>query len=416
MVLGALAIAETNNRSSTQTAESVIGYARAGLAPRFAEYLPDGARLEGPGYWNYAAMYDVYYLAALKSALGDDFGQSDQSGIAKGGTYRMATLDEQFQWFNFGDSALEPEMGSEMFWLAKRYHRAEYASSEKALVEREFDPKRRINLPLNFLTFAWAAEVPDPPVVSPAPLVQFGGVNEAFIHSPISDRNNWSIAIKGGKAKESPHGHADVGSFILDAEGQRWGVDLGPESYSAPGYFDERRWTYYRARTESHSVITMNAQNENLLGVGKIESAANNKAGTHLILNLDELYKESATSWRRGFYLTKNSIFIVQDEVQSQDTNLDWRFITKAQVEILGDKKTIKLSQGGQNLWMKIEGNSDLSFTEDTPAPSKVTYSINGVKAISIHLYGVKSPTSITVSFSAEKNLNPIEVIPLSQW
>ena len=30
----------------------------------------DGGWLEGPGYWNYATIYNAYFLSALKTALG----------------------------------------------------------------------------------------------------------------------------------------------------------------------------------------------------------------------------------------------------------------------------------------------------------------------------------------------------------
>ena len=50
-----------------------------------AEFAPDGAWEEGPGYWNYATVYNVVFLAGLQTALGTDFGLSDIEGFSAGG-------------------------------------------------------------------------------------------------------------------------------------------------------------------------------------------------------------------------------------------------------------------------------------------------------------------------------------------
>ena len=44
------------------------------------------------------------------------------------------------------------------------------------------------------------------------------------------------------------HSNLDIGTFVLDAFGERWVVDLGADDYNLPGYFETggrgRRWTY----------------------------------------------------------------------------------------------------------------------------------------------------------------------------
>src|SRR5262249_34884444 len=90
-------------------------------------------------------------------------------------------------------------------------------------------------------------------------------------------RNTWSsepdarpvyFAIKGGNVAgaetgSSPrpedvllHAQADAGSFIIDGARRRWIMDLGPDDYDLPGYFDHGadnrsglRWRYYRTQT-----------------------------------------------------------------------------------------------------------------------------------------------------------------------
>jgi hypothetical protein len=69
-------------------------------------------------------------------------------------------------------------------------------------------------------------------------------------------RRAWSnpgaifVGLKAGENCDH-HNHLDLGSFVLDADGQRWAMDLGPDSpgahYDLPGYFDNQlqRWTCF---------------------------------------------------------------------------------------------------------------------------------------------------------------------------
>lgn len=70
-------------------------------------------------------------------------------------------------------------------------------------------------------------------------------------------RTSWTdpravfAGIKAGRAGEN-HGHMDAGSFVLDAGGIRWALDLGSQSYHSMGPWSSRtasrRWAA-RARS-----------------------------------------------------------------------------------------------------------------------------------------------------------------------
>ena len=48
------------------------------------------------------------------------------------------------------------------------------------------------------------------------------------------------VGIKAGTNRVN-HSHLDLGTFVLDALGQRWAVDLGGDNYNLPGYFGNKR-------------------------------------------------------------------------------------------------------------------------------------------------------------------------------
>ena len=49
--------------------------------------------------------------------------------------------------------------------------------------------------------------------------------------------------LQGRRQRRQPL-HLDLGTFVLDALGQRWAGDLGPDDYDLPGYFGPERFTY----------------------------------------------------------------------------------------------------------------------------------------------------------------------------
>jgi hypothetical protein len=51
------------------------------------------------------------------------------------------------------------------------------------------------------------------------------------------------VAFKAGDNKAN-HSHLDLGSFVFDAAGVRWAMDLGADNYNLPGYFGKQRWDY----------------------------------------------------------------------------------------------------------------------------------------------------------------------------
>lgn len=59
------------------------------------------------------------------------------------------------------------------------------------------------------------------------------------------------------------HNHMDAGSFVWDAAGARFAMDLGYENYGVPGYFDRaRRYAYYRAGTFGHNTLMIDGRQQ----------------------------------------------------------------------------------------------------------------------------------------------------------
>jgi len=88
IAIGALAIA-TRSRNSRPSPSTPL----AAPSSSHAQLRAEGGWAEGPGYWHYATRYNVYYLAALQSALGTDLGLlKEMPGFTKAGDFASTSV------------------------------------------------------------------------------------------------------------------------------------------------------------------------------------------------------------------------------------------------------------------------------------------------------------------------------------
>ena len=131
-LLAALAVAERE----PALARSVITGLRETLPFALKGYEPDGAYPEGPVYWGYGTRYTVLILAALESALGEDFGLSNLPAFDRTALFRLHVQSPTGLSFNFADG--RPNLGADsgLTWLGKRFGYAEVAAqSRRSLAE-----------------------------------------------------------------------------------------------------------------------------------------------------------------------------------------------------------------------------------------------------------------------------------------
>ena len=250
LTAGALAVADRE----PDLARQVIDHARRSIVRAMASFAPDGGWAEGPGYWNYATEYNVFFLSAVESALGTDFGLKQMAGFRETGEFRMQSIGPLNRTFNYADAHDSPGAAPQMFWFAKAFSRPDYAEHES----------RYIGDRAGIFHLLWAAGLPAAlPDSAPPPLDKlFRGIDVAFFRSAWNDKDALFVGFKGGDNRAN-HSHLDLGTFVLDDLGQRWALDLGSDDYNLPGYFGQQRWNYYRLRTEGHNTLTIEGENQN---------------------------------------------------------------------------------------------------------------------------------------------------------
>lgn len=403
--VGALAIAEKNDPASMERLEKVIGYSRPAIADIMKLYSPDGGFEEGSAYWNYATIYNVLYLAALDSAIGTDYGASDARGFDQTPIYRIQSIGPTWLFANFGDCHPDLEPAPQMYWFANRFHRSDYSFQERPISERmrsaHLTDALKPTLRFKFLGLLWYALGPKPVEKrSPDKVKYFSRINYLYMRTAWNDPNAWYAAFRGGSANLS-HSHLDLGSFILDGLGQRWAIDLGPDSYELPDYFGPKRWTYFRLQTFSHNTLTVNGQQESPASKATILRHGRFDGGAYAVMAIDDAYPTAFTSWRRGLLLKDTGGLVVQDEYTSkQSTKVIWHFHTRASITISSDGRSATLEQGGKTMYGTISAPSDARFAKEASTGGPGEKDNSGVSDLTIHCSHGAGAHKITVTFT----------------
>ncbi len=349
--LGALSLL----KEEPEVAGEVLREALVSLQRGMTAYAPDGGHPEGPMYWGYGTFYTVLFLAALETALGDDLGLSGLEGFAAAGFYPVYLTSVTGRVFNLADASEHLSRTAQMFWLGKRFQQpvfSWYASQTRRP---------------HALDLLWGESPGVSPALAGLPLDRyFRGVEVLTFRSGWDDPQGLFVGFKAG-ANADPHAHLDLGTFVLDALGHRWALDLGPDNYNLPGYFGKKRHDYYRLRAEGHNTLVINPRpgpDQNPGAVAPIIKFQAHRERPFAVAELSAAYAPAAAKVRRGLALIDRRHLLIQDEIETGHPAEVWWFMhTRAAVSLLEDRKTACLTQGQARMFAHILSPSQATFT-----------------------------------------------------
>jgi hypothetical protein len=358
--MGALALLDEKPELATEILRD--GIESIPLAMR--EFAPDGAWGEGPGYWGYASEYNVYFLAALRTALGDDFGLSQIPGFSKAGEFPPYFTGPTGETFNYADAHPGFHGASQLFWMARVFNSPGQAAFQMRYAAKHPGP----------LDLIWGAGwLQQHPAEAALPLDRyFRGPEVVTMRSAWGDPKALWVGVKGGSNNVN-HGHLDLGSFVMEALGVRWAADLGSDDYNMPGYFGGERWTYYRLRAEAHNTLVINpgrGPDQAPDAFAKVERFGSSRP--YSVIDLSSAY-HGAKKVERGIALLDRREVLVQDEVDMEHPSEIWWFLhTPAKIEISADGASAVLHQGTAALKAQILGPASAKFEarKAEPLPS----------------------------------------------
>lgn len=422
LTIGALAVGDETeiDPAIEGIAANILENAVSGLPYMLQEYKPEGAWYEGPGYWDYGTGYTVYMLSSMLQALGTDYGLSDLPCMDITSDFPIYNNGAQGS-FNFADAGTGRISSPILLWFGTRYNNPSYYWAHGA-----GDPLSMLWYPGKEAYSAGEA---------PQKLdKKFGYAEVGVMRSDWNNSNGIFLGFKGGY-NQFPHGDLDEGSFVYDAYGVRWALDLGSGDYNSPQYFSYSetagRWKYYRKRAEGHNTFVINPGNypdQNVFARAKIESFETNSDQTAAmsIVDLTETYNKDAFLAKRGLSLTNSKTnLLVQDEVRNREPSDYWWFMhTDSTIEINSDGKSAILSNKGKRLYVQIlseEGTFTVMDAVPLPtSPDATQLSNPGVRKLTVHLENQMN-VNFAVRMVPFMSMDEIpadkpEIIPLNEW
>ncbi|HVM47256.1 MAG TPA: heparinase II/III family protein [Candidatus Acidoferrum sp.] len=381
--MGALALAQ----AEPQLAGEILHDALESVQLAMVEFSPDGAWKEGPGYWNYATSYNVLLLAGLQSALGTDFGLSGIGAFKQTGLFPLYVTGPLGRTFNYADGGDHAIYGAQLFWFGRKFNQPVCAWKERHTPSAS---------PLDLL---WYDPAGTSPQAAHLPLDRYyRGAEVALMRSSWDDPRGAFVGFKAGDSKAN-HSHLDLGTFVFDAAGVRWAMDLGADDYNLPGYFGSQRWNYYRLRAEGHNTLVINpgvAPDQDPKAAASIMRFKSTPVRSFAVADLTAAYASSVRRAWRGIALLDRRELLVQDEVQAaQPVELWWFMHTAADIRIDADGHTARLEHGGAELEARLLSPADARFQvmeaeplATSPHPERQARN-ELVKKLAIHLAGV---------------------------
>lgn len=419
--MGALAIGDEGGEF-TSTSSKILENSIKYLPVMLNNYTSDGAWYEGTTYWDYGTTYVAYFISALDSSLGTDYGLSQSSGLASTG-YFPIYMSSSAGMFNFADSKVDIVKSPVLLWLSNKFKNGDY----KLYYDKKINTKD-----INVMSFIWGNKNKN---IKETKLQKqdkyFKGLESVGLHSSLLKSDDYFIGFKAG-TNNLNHSDLDIGTFVYDSFGIRWFCELGPENYTLPDYWnmkeDGTRWEYYRKRAEGQNTLVINPSSkpdQNVYAKTKIETFKSGSKKSFAIADITDAYNNDALSVKRGVALFKNNgKMIVQDEILNYDpSNIWWFAHTQAKININEDKKSAILSKNGKKILVSIvspvNGYFDKMNAEPLPSsPNPFEQSPNNVEKLAIHLTNVKSTTiSVIISpLTDYENLSPTNLIKLKDW
>jgi len=329
------------------------------------------------------------FLSAIEKVFSSDFGLNKSPGFLQtAGFYENMTAVSTL-CFNWGDSGPRGDLSPAMFWLAQRNNDLTQLWIEKRYLQKE-DYTSFTKDRLFPAIMIWGKDLPLDKISEPNYKVWKGeGANPVcMMRTSWTAPNAIYLGFKAGSASVN-HGHMDIGSFVMEADGSRWASDFGMQDYESleskgiqvfGRTQDAQRWSIFRLSNKAHNTLTVNDQLQLVKGYAKIDQFSDKSDFMYAISDLSSVYENQLTEAKRGVAIVDQKFVVIRDEVvaSNKPTTIRWTMLTSA-TPVLG-KNSITLSKEGHTLELKVNSPAKVTMktwsTEpttnyDAPNPGK---------------------------------------------
>jgi hypothetical protein len=377
MTFGALAVYE----SDTTLCKNIINKSIHSISSAMREYAPNGAYPEGYAYWEYGTTFNVLFLSALEKVFHTDYNLPAMPGFMNTAAYYEHMTGISGESFNYADCGDETGLTPVLFWFAQKTGNSSLLWTEKNFIQDNYRDNYLSNriLPAVMIWGTIGIEKINPP----QELMWTGGGTTpvALMRTSWTEPNAIYVGFKGGKAS-SNHAHMDAGSFVMEANGVRWAIDLGKQDYESleskklqiwETTQNSERWKVFRYQNQAHNTLTINDKPHDVSGFAPVSVCSEHPGFMAAVSDLSAVFKDDVSSCNRGIAIVDKNQVIVQDEVvalTNQPLVFRWTMLTSADVTIAGENK-LELKKNNKTLLVEVI--SDIPFDiriEDAQSPN----------------------------------------------
>ena len=368
--------------------------------PMEAEYMPMGAYSQGIGYWGYGTALNVMFLDSMQKFFGPEPVSElmEIPGFMQTGTYYCQLLTNTLESFSFSDNSTGENLPEHcIFWFYDKTRDPALLHYQKQLLERCIDTPEKLtsgtyarHLPLMMV---WGAGVGENPVAdfanasAPTDLFYLAeGLNPVCTMRSGWNKDDIWVGFKAGNPS-CAHGHMDVGTFMFEYGGARFGVDLGSDGYGKIAELkigsmfkmdaDAIRWNnLMRYNNFSHSTLTVDGQFQNLEKKSEFVDKSSAEDRMYAVADMTPIYEGQLASVKRAVGLIDRKYIVVEDLVQARDAfnaSVVWNLTTMAS-EYKYDKNTGEIILGAADTEGKMKYVRIVPVLEDIKAtPSGIS-------------------------------------------
>lgn len=409
-------------KDSANAAAKVFGEGLLRFAP--AGIWPEGIAA-GDAVMDNAAMV----IQSLRSSSGKDFGLSMLEGIPQFSLARLHLYGPTGQPFNLrADAAgdgLRPWITT---WLAGLHGNPgipAFDAGDKMAVDTAY-----FSGVGHYLYYHSQAAI--------------NGTPEAFDFATAGGmaatvRSGWGgddlyIAIQGGDNRD-PHAQLDIGTFVLDAGGIRWGQELGVEngfdgSVALAPEERRKRYDHFLEGTRGQNTLTFGGANQDLDARASVLVTQSTPDTGFAIIDMTKAYPKDAQQVHRGIMVVRGAspYLIIQDDLTVKKTQpLVWSMQTR-DIEITVDGPTATLKQGDRQLIATIVSPKGATFSAEAPPPpldpengrklGKATPDVEGenVQTLKATVSAASGNVSLCITFTLGPAAPAHSHKPISDW
>ncbi len=354
LAVGAMAVYD----QVPELADSIIRRSRQQIKIPEEVFAPDGVYPEGSSYWDYGTSFHVVFLDAYRRFFPSEALEISEAFL-NSGQYMLHVMGPA-GFFNYSDNSGGNRLFMPLFWIAGQtgdhrilYHQRQLLDDLLA-GDHQLPIEGSGNRLLPFLLLALNKTMLEAPLdMSNQPLSwSGGGENPVSFHRSGWGKTDTYVGIKAGSPGVN-HGHMDVGSFVLDAKGQRWVIDLGMHNYhklESQGVDlwnraqNSQRWDILRYNNFSHSTLVIDQQLQTVDMKVELLEVSGTDSLKSTTLDLSPMYP-TVSGVVRTVSLIDDGLVAITDEVKNNDqpSTIRWAIPTRAAIGIRGSTATLTI-------------------------------------------------------------------------